>query len=366
MASPWGAPTAASVAESGPVLSVIVPAYNCPDVLAQSLAALVASDLPRDRWELLVVDDGSTDHTGDVARRVADQVLRNPHGPQGPGTARNIGAARARTGLLLFVDADVLVAPNTLSGFVALFDANPDVVSAFGAYDDAPAVSDFLSQYRNLLHHYVHTMSRGDATTFWAGCGAVRRKEFLSVGGFDPVRYPRPQIEDIELGYRLSDAGHRIRLVPELQGKHLKRWRFGNMIRTDLRDRAIPWMQLVLERRQTAADGPLNLQAKEKVLTALSGVMLGALVLSLATGNGAWLTVFMLCAAAIVVGNAAMLRWFARIRGPWFALRVVPLRMLFYILSGIGAAWAILTYRGRPMPAPRPPLRDHRDQVVAS
>ena len=57
-----------------------------------------------------------------------------------------------------------------------------------------------VSQYRNLLHHFVHQHGHAEASTFWAGCGAIRRAAFDAVGGFDAARFPRPSIEDIELG----------------------------------------------------------------------------------------------------------------------------------------------------------------------
>ena len=94
--------------------------------------------------------------------------------------------------------------------------------AVFGSYDDAPAAAGLVARYKNLYHHYVHQRSGASAQSFWAGCGAVRRSAFLAVGGFDEERYPRPSIEDIELGYRLTDAGYRIRFRPDLMVKHLK------------------------------------------------------------------------------------------------------------------------------------------------
>ena len=69
--------------------------------------------------------------------------------------------------------------------------------------------NNFVSQYKNLFHHFVHQDASGTATSFWAGCGAIRRDIFLRLGGFNTA-YKRPSIEDIELGYRLTRAGHRI------------------------------------------------------------------------------------------------------------------------------------------------------------
>ncbi len=346
---------------AAPQLTVIVPAFKCAPMLRACLDGLLASDLPRDEWELIVVDDSSPDETPDVARTVADLVLTTPNGPRGPAFARNLAAVRARAPLLLFVDSDVVVAPHTLSGFVHIFATHPDVVAASGAYDLHPGDDGFVSQYRNLLHHYVHRIGAGEASTFWAGCGAVRRDAFLRVGGYDARRYPRPQIEDIELGYRLDATGERILLVPELQGSHLKRWTFRNMVRTDFRERAVPWMHLILDRGESIADGPLNLAFGEKILTALAGVSVLALMTSLATLDSRWLAIAGVATIVQVMANAPLFAWFAEVRGEFFALRVIPLRLLYYFISGFGAAWAIASYRRRPQFAPLPPLTPATD-----
>lgn len=77
------------------------------------------------------------------------------------------------------------------------------VDALIGSYDDDPKSPDFISQYRNLMHCSVHQTGRSEASTFWSGCGAIRREVFLESGGFDET-YVRPAIEDIELGYRLT------------------------------------------------------------------------------------------------------------------------------------------------------------------
>jgi len=88
----------------------------------------------------------------------------------------------------------------------------------FGSYDDTPYEQDFLSQYRNLLHHYVHQNSNPDAATFWAGCGAVRKNIFLELNGYDYKRFAEPSIEDIELGYRMREKGYKIKLDKKPSG----------------------------------------------------------------------------------------------------------------------------------------------------
>ena len=95
--------------------------------------------------------------------------------------------------------------------------------------------------------------------------GAVRAHVFRSAGGFDAQRYPRPPIEDIELGHRIRALGYRITLRPEIHRTHLKRWTLRVRIVTDVRDRGIPWMRLLRER--PASSHSLNLRPAEKVYT---------------------------------------------------------------------------------------------------
>lgn len=336
-----------------PYLSVIVPAYRAEQTLPQCVHAIHESDFPDEARELIVINDGGSVNDG------------GPDGPRGPAHARNVGAQRARGHVLVFVDADVVVSPRALSQFAALFRNDPGLVAAFGAYDTRPSAPGFVSQYRNLLHHYVHTQHPGPARTFWSGCGAVRRAEFLASGGFHSARFPKPLCEDIEFGYRLTDAGHRVRLVPQIQGTHLKQWTLGSMVRTDLFARAIPWMHLLIERRAVSREGALNLAVGERLLTATAGVLCLSLVLALVLADARWLLLSAVCIVMIVLGNAKLLAWFARERGWWFAVRVVPLRVLFHVVSGVGALVALLTHHRMPAWSAPSPLSERPEHATA-
>jgi glycosyltransferase involved in cell wall biosynthesis len=267
---------------------------------------------------------------------------------RGPARARNEGARFARGEWLVFVDADVRVHPDALRRIAAAIDADPGIVAVFGTYDADPDGGSVLSDYRNLLHRYVHCRSAGEAETFWAGCGAVRREAFTAVGGFDVARFVRPQIEDIELGYRLRDAGGRILLDPKVQGRHLKRWQLGSMLHTDFRDRGVPWMRLLLERRGHS-EPSLNTTPTEqiKVGTAAAAMLLIliAVVLRDARPMVASAALFGLLAAT----NAPVYHWFARHRGAFFAARVIPLHLMYYVTSAMAAAaGAVLHLLRRP------------------
>ena len=252
-----------------PFMSVIVPVYQGARVLPRCLSALRASEMPPGSWELIIVDDASTDATALIAAEFADAVVRLPDRPRGPAYARNRGVEVARGEIVVFVDADVCVHTDTLRRFTSVFAHEPEVSAVFGAYDTQPEAPQLVSQYRNLLHHFVHSQSAGEAETFWGGCGAIRREVFIEAGRYDEWSYPRPQIEDVELGHRVRALGHRILLRPEIQCTHLKRWTLRGFVTGDFRDRGVPWTRMLIQQGLATKSRTLNLRTVEKLNTVL-------------------------------------------------------------------------------------------------
>lgn len=340
---PPGASVTAPPLESrvSPRLTVIVPVYNGEMHIARCLEGLRLSEYSR--FEVVVVDDCSTDDTELIVERYPVRRVRTPR-TLGPAGARNMGIGYAEASIVVFVDADVVLPSNALGIIATEFDRDPQMAAMFGSYDEEPASDGFCSQYKNLMHSYVHQKSNVRATTFWAGCGAVRKEIFVRVGGFDFSRYRRPSIEDIELGYRLVRSGHHIQLNKQLQVKHLKKWTIRNMIQTDIFCRAIPWTKLILETRNLPRD--LNLTSGARLSTGLVGVLsMGWVILLLQTAGIlpsltvphtflAELTVVASIVAALVALNWDVYSYFAKKRGWWFAARVVPLHWLYYLYSG--------------------------------
>jgi glycosyltransferase involved in cell wall biosynthesis len=325
-----------------PFFTVIVPAHNAEKFLPETLGTLEASDVPRNSWELIVVDDASADATAAVAARFADTVVRLPGRPHGPAYARNRGFEVSRGSIVVFLDADVVAHADTLRRLVEVLTESPGVGAVFGSYDCEPPAPGFMSQYRNLLHHYVHQRNAGDSETFWAGAGAIRRSVFDEAGMYDEWHYARPQIEDIELGGRVCRLGHRILLRPDIQVTHLKRWTFAGVVRTDLRDRGIPWARLLLHRKAFAISGRLNLRMLEKLCTVLVWLGCILLVVALWTRSGVWALLAAVPPALAMILNAPLLAFFARTRGFFFALRVIPVQLMYYVLTGISFAVGLM------------------------
>jgi len=264
-----------------PLVSVVIPVFNGSDHLDRCLAFLsLSQEAP---LECIVVDDGSTDDSAKIAQRYGGKVL-STGGRQGPARARNIGAAAAEGSILVFLDSDVTIYPDTLAKLIGEFAADPHLDAVMGSYDDEPSAENFISQYRNLMHCFVHQHSNRQATTFWAGCGAIRREVFVSFGGFDE-KYRAAAIEDIELGYRMAAAGRKLVLRPDIQVKHLKRWSLRSMIKSDFLHRALPWSELAIRSGRMPND--LNLRVSQRIsvsLVFLLSILAGCLV----WGRGAY------------------------------------------------------------------------------
>ena len=257
----------------------------------------------------------------------------------GPARARNTGATVAVQDILLFVDADVVIPPDTVQRVKEEFVDNPEVAAIFGSYDTSPGDPGFLSQYRNLMHHFVHQKSREKAGTFWGGLGAIRTVAFRSMGGFD-TSYHVPCIEDIEFGVRLRDAELEIRLIKTLQGRHMKCWTPLKMLKTDLWQRGVPWMRLILARRRAPSD--LNTCWVARLSTILAWVALA--LLPFGVRSTAWGDVALTAVVSVVVLNLAFYRFLAQHRGVVFALRSIPWHLLYYLECGLAGFIGLLLH----------------------
>jgi glycosyltransferase involved in cell wall biosynthesis len=314
-------------------LSVVIPVRDSRHDLAACLRSLTFSSVAP--AEVIVVDDGSRDGSAGVAREYGARLLRFPES-RGPAVARNAGARAARQPVLMFLDADVTVHRDTLErAYRTLTSSTAGAV--FGAYDDAPLAPGLVSRYRNLLHHFTHLTGRRNASTFWAGCGIIRRNVFLLHGGFDENRR-QPSVEDIELGGRLLRAGVEVQLVPDIQVRHAKSWTLWSMVRTDVALRAWPWSRLLLH--QGCLPDDLNLRWNQRagaLFAWLTAGFSGAACFSRAAVVG-----IVLSAAGAGLANRRFLGFLARVAGPGFAVRAFPLHLLFLLYSSATFAVACL------------------------
>jgi len=193
------------------LISVIVPVRNGAASLGACLDALCAQTLPPDQYEILVVDDGSTDSTPQIAARPRVTCFSLP--PSGPAAARNDGAHKANGQLLFFTDADCVPAPDWAAKLLEGF-GDPAVMGAKGAYRTHEqglvprfVQLEYLSKYERMARlpniDFIDTYS-----------AAYRREVFLTNGGFD-TSFPTASVEDQEFSFRLARKGYKLVFLPQ-------------------------------------------------------------------------------------------------------------------------------------------------------
>jgi GT2 family glycosyltransferase len=335
---------------------VIVPVHQGGARFHQCLEHIQACDAPPD--EVIVVVDGDDREALEIAGRFDMRVLQIDTG-KGPAAARNLGARVAKSDLLLFVDSDVTIPPGTIAAVRGHFLAQPNLGALIGSYDDSPSADNFLSQYKNLFHHYVHQRARAEGSTFWGACGAIRRDVFLKSRGFDE-RYRLPSIEDIELGYRLKAAGYHLVVDRQLQVTHHKRWTALSLFRSDFFRRALPWSALVL--RSGKLENDLNIDWASRIKVGLMGGLWLSLAMALWWRGS--LIVGGLIALLLLVLDAPLLRFFRRKRGLLFALRTIPWHWFYYSYSGLAFSLVLTAHSFRRWSSKRTELSNDRTRTA--
>ena len=244
-------------------ISVVIPAHVLDDTLQRVLTSF---EIAREEiLEVIVAFDGEIKDFSffedyDLNLRLSESKKSQ----QGPATGRNRGAQLAKGDILFFCDSDVSIHADTIPRIQESFATNSDCTAIIGCYDDHPADQRMISKFRNLLHHRVHYENHGLIKTFWSGCGAIKRQEFLVLGGFDET-FRTASVEDIELGYRLSASGQKIFLDHSIQVCHHKSWSLFSMCYTDCFLRARPWTRLMLNEKSLGST-KLNVSRKDKMM----------------------------------------------------------------------------------------------------
>lgn len=181
--------------------------------------------------ELIVVDDGSTDATADVAAGLLCKLVMIEKG-RGPGAARNRGASEAVGTYLAFVDSDVVLPPGTLVAAAEWFDRNVDYVALVGVLSDQTRYSNVSSDYFNLRKRYDYMLLTQPIGVLYGSFCTIRADVFRASGGFSEIH---DEVEDAELGMRLTASGHRIGLEHGLEVVHLKGVSLLELLRSDSR-----------------------------------------------------------------------------------------------------------------------------------
>jgi len=203
--------------KDSPSVTVIVPTKNRLESLSACLGSLARQDYPRDRWQLVVVNDGGADpFAAQPATKVSGLSLTLINtAARGPAAARNRGAIESKADLLIFLDDDCRADPGWMRELACGIASSPyhaclgRTLNLFPDRWPARAYQYYMEFYRDYAR-----MAHGDLYLVMSNNAVYRRETFAALGGFN-AEFPRPGAEDLELSHRMAARGFRQGYLPE-------------------------------------------------------------------------------------------------------------------------------------------------------
>jgi GT2 family glycosyltransferase len=321
-----------------PRISLIIPAFNAESTLAECLVRIFESTY--EALDVVLIDDGSTDRTLEIASKFPVRVVAT-EGQIGPAAARNLGARTANGDILFFIDTDVMLRPDSVDRLVRRL-AEDDVDAVCGVQALQMRHRGLVSQYKNLWMRWTYLRLRGEVPLFYTTAAAIPRTLFWQAGGFD-IGYTTPSLEDTAFGQKLARLGIRVRVQPDLEVEHVKRYSLAGLLRTDFR-RAVALLRLKLRHKGELGNNNSSVPTGYIVSIPLAGLgtaaLLSGVVLALpalaALGAGA--------GVAVILLNGEFLRTI-RINEGWSkALASAALLWLELLVAGLGAIFGLLSF----------------------
>jgi GT2 family glycosyltransferase len=314
-------------------LSVVVPVRDNAATLGRALTAIRESGLKRENYELIVVDDSSSDASAIIAARHADIVVRLTGAGCGPAYARNRGIEIARGDIVAFVNPDVVLSRDTLPRMLSTLATRVDIAAVAASRDETSGAQNFASQYWNLLLGFGEQRHPEIGAHFETGCGAVRRRVLIAAGMYDEWRFGRECLEGLELGQRLQRAGYRLLLMRDLRVVYLKRWSVAKICREVWQRSALLTRSFGYQSTSVSVPGEVVITLSRSLTPAVA--VMGSASLAAAFVPPSFGLIRDACVLVLILlGNLPVHRFYTRQKGLAFAIASAPLHV---IIQGVAA-----------------------------
>jgi glycosyltransferase involved in cell wall biosynthesis len=212
-------------------LSVIIPTYNRKDVLVRCLQALFRQTYPTEKFEIIIVNDGSKDDTKNVVGKLMANAPAEIHyyeqSNRGPAVARNVGVKKASGEIVLFIGDDIIAHENLLQEHInwhIRFPEDHTAILGYVTWSPEIKVTPFMRWLENggpqFAYNQIKSETVDDYMFFWTCNISLKRKFMLNEGLFDE-EFPYAAYEDIELAYRLTLEGLKIKYNGNAVARHL-------------------------------------------------------------------------------------------------------------------------------------------------
>jgi len=316
------------------MISVVVSVYN----EEKNISALIESILnqPFKDYELIIVDDCSTDNTLKIIRNYKEVKLIKIEKNSGPAKARNVGVENAKGDIILIFDSDIIVHEDTLEKVNKFFKKNKDAVSVIGMYSKEPINKGFIPKFKALLDYFLYTGKKLETvTTFEPRCGAVKKRVFQETKGFD-TRFKGADVEDYEFGYRLLKKGP-IYLDTSIQVDH--NFPYLKSLLKNYLKRGYQWVNLFLSRKKFDNVATTSEAALTRSSTFLS------LILFIASIFYFEIIYFALLFFILgIIGSRKFYKFILKETNIYFLCKSIVIDYILSVLLGISATAAILAY----------------------
>ncbi|MBI5020663.1 MAG: glycosyltransferase family 2 protein [Ignavibacteriales bacterium] len=316
-----------------PLVSVIIPVKNGAATLPSCLRAVRRSYYKN--FEIIVVDDHSTDGSGDVARYYKCTVIEVEDGG-GANNARNKGAAQAKGDILVFVDADIVIERETMLGIVETLEE--DYLDAVvGIYTAKHRHESFVSQYKNLWVRYSYIKSPPAIDWLFGSISGIKRNAFEKLGGFNVALLAKHGHDDIELGKRAAQAELNIVLNMDIEVEHLKKYTLASFIKNEFH-RSMGFAALAMrfkETTQSIRKGFVNVYPEFVISTLFSFVVAAIIVLSLSGLLNKWWLIG--SALFYFILNIRFLNYLEQVRGLFAMIVMIPFLFLDHLVCFVGS-----------------------------
>lgn len=326
------------------MFSVIIPNHNGEATLLRTLEAVFRTGYRP--LEVVVVDDASTDGSVRIIKEFPVKFLAHSS-CRGAAAARDTGAGAATSDILVFVDNDVIIPPDTFRRLEEHF-RDPNVSGVVGLLEPITPHRNLCSQYKNFYMHFTYMKLPKWVSVFYTSIAAIRREAFFDSGKFDP-RYRSATIEDMEFGLRVVGKGYRLLMDKRLQVTHLKYYTLRTMLQTGFR-RASGLTKIILRDRLRRKDKSSYTTTS---FSFLGGIVLSSLTLLflgvfLVLSHWCWLLPAAGCYLAMIGLNFGFLIGLARHTRPAYFFGGCGLIFIDLFIHGVGVLWGVFSFfRGR-------------------
>jgi len=325
-----------------PAMSIVIPTFNSERVLPACLKAIRESSFTD--YEIIVVDGQSQDSTREVAGRFADRVIHQVPN-LGRSHARNLGVEASTGAVLVFIDSDNVLMPDSLGKIAQWFHDHEGTHAVTGLISQSHPNPDFFSQYKNLYMNYIFGLLP-DQVTFLHGSLYAVRRESITVGDTEFTT------DDTERGQHMFAQGKRIDFIRDLEVVHLKRYTFGSLMKNDF---TIPfeWAKIFAKHRGWRQLGRNRTGFAHSPKEQLLSVMLVPAIVACAGAAMVNPSLFMISLLLLIIAwtalNCHFVAFLGRKRGVGFALFSWPLTFLdhFTMAGGIICGLAVSLGSGR-------------------